>query len=367
MSTSTPPTRCSEALLAAAAAAVAVLALLPCSGARAADPATDGPVTGSPPAQRGVALGLYSEDPDWDYGGFLDEIVAAGATHVSIVVPWYIATIRDTEVFAHPRYTVPMPTVERCILGARARGLEVFLFPILRVDDSSDGGWRGALAPRDVDAFFASYSEFILRFATLAERLCVPLLSIGSELGSMEVHERYWRALISRVREVYAGALTYSSNWDRYEQVEFFDDLDYAGVTGYFELVDKNRNPPPEPDIEELVHGWREQHLLLLRWQRRVDRPLILTEVGYLSQRGAAARPWDEGADEPIDLELQRRCYEAVRRVWDGERRLAGLYFWNWFGWGGPDSKEYTPRGKPAAAEVAAWYRAGATGSAPSP
>jgi hypothetical protein len=343
-----------------------VLALLPGAGARAADPAPAAAVTGLPPAQRGVALGLYSEDPDWDYGEFLDEIAAAGATHVSIVVPWFVETIRDTEVFAHPRYTAPMSTVERCIRDARARGLEVFLFPILRVEDRSDGGWRGTLAPRDVDAFFASYTGFVLRFAALAERLCVPLLSIGSELASMEGHERSWRLLIGEVREAYGGALTYSSNWDHYEQVGFFDDLDYAGVTGYFELVDKNQTPPPEPETDELIHGWREQHLRLMRWQRRVGKPLLLTEVGYLSQRGAAARPWDEGADEPLDLELQRRCYEAVRRVWDGERRLAGLYFWNWFGWGGPDSNEYTPRDKPAAAELSAWYRAGAA-SAPAP
>jgi hypothetical protein len=350
-----------------ALAALAALALLPSSGARAGG-SERGPVTDDPPVQRGVALGLYSEDPDWDYGEFFDEIAAAGASHVSIVVPWYIATVSDTRVFDHPRLTVPMSTAERCIRDARARGLEVFLFPILRVEDHSEGGWRGVLAPRDLDAFFASYSEFILDFARLAERLAVPLLSIGSELSSMEVHEERWRRLVAEVRAVYRGRLTYSANWDHYEQVRFFDALDYAGVTGYFELVDKSLKPLPDPAIDDLVHGWREQHLRLVRWQRRVDRPLLLTEVGYLSQRGAAARPWDEGADEPVDLELQRRCYEAVRRVWDGERRLAGLYFWNWFGWGGPASKEYTPRGKPAAAEVAAWYRAGpAAGSAPFP
>ena len=52
-------------------------------------------------------------------------------------------------------------------------------------------------------------------------------------------------------------------------------------------------------------------------------------------------------------------CYEAFRRVWNGERRLAGVYFWNWFGWGGPTSKEYTPRNKPAEREVAKWYLGG--------
>ena len=353
MSTSTPPTRCCRRLPALLALVALALPSRPGDGAEV--PAA-GFVTDAPPAQRGIALGLFSEDPDWDYGEFFDEIAATGATHVAIVTHWFITSVTDSTVFPHPRYTVPMSTVERCIRDARKRGLDIFLFPILRVEERADGGWRGVLEPGDVDAFFTNYREFILGFARLAERLAVPLLCVGSELSSMERHERHWRELIAAVREVYRGRLTYSANWDHYENVGFFDALDYAGITGYFELIDPQTPPQRRPPVEELIHGWREHHARLVRWQRKVGRPLILTEVGYLSQRRAAARPWDEAADEPLDLELQRRCYEAVRRVWDGERRLAGLYFWNWFGWGGEDSKEYTPRGKPAADEVTAWY-----------
>jgi hypothetical protein len=316
----------------------------------------------SPPPQRGIALGLYSEDPDWSYGYFFDEMKAAGASHVAIVVPWYIKTVRDTRIFDHQRLTVPMRTVERAIADAAARDLTVFMFPILRVEDKSDGGWRGSLEPRDLDEFYRSYTDYILRFARLAEKHGVPLLSVGSELGSLDVQERRWRRVIARVREVYNGRLTYSANWDHYREVKFWDALDFAGVTGYFELSDKQKAPREDPDLAQLIHSWREHYMRLIRWQHRVGKPLILTEVGYLSQRGTAARPWNEGADEQLDLEIQRRCYEAFRRVWDDEPRLEGAYFWNWFGWGGPTSKEYTPRGKPAAREIAAWYLPAAKG-----
>lgn len=315
----------------------------------------------SPPTQRGIALGLYSEDPAWSYGYFMDEIKSAGASHVAIVVPWYMKTTRDCEIFDHPRFTVPMSTVERAIGDARSRGLEVFLFPILRVEDKSDGGWRGSLAPRDLDQFFANYTDYIVRFAQLAEKLKVPLLSVGSELSTMDVLEMRWRRVIAAVRQVYKGQLTYSANWDHYLKVRFWDALDHAGVTGYFELSDKGRTPQEDPPLERLIHAWREYYMRLIRWQRHHGKPLLLTEVGYLSQRGAAARPWNEGADEMLDLDIQRRCYEAFRRVWDDEPRLSGVYFWNWFGWGGPDSKEYTPRGKPAAREIAVWYLPAAT------
>ena len=33
---------------------------------------------------------------------------------------------------------------------------------------------------------------------------------------------------------------------------------------------------------------------------------------------------------------------------------LGGIYIWNWYGYGGPTSAGYTPRGKPAVEEVKA-------------
>lgn len=325
-------------------ALVAAVILAPSQGAAA-----------DPPRQRGAALGLYSEDPSWSYADMIDEMKAAGVSHVAVVVPYYMKNDTATAIYKHPRFSVPLGTVERTVGDIRQRGMKVMLFPILRVEDKSNGGWRGTLKPSDLDAFFESYTRYILEFARLASRLEIPLMSVGSELSTMDVHADRWRAVIAAVREVYAGKLTYSANWDHYEEVGFFDALDFAGVTGYFELADKESGGA-DPSTEQLVHSWREVYVRLMRWQHRIGKPLILTEVGYLSQKGAAARPWNEGADEPIDLELQRRCYEAVRRVWDGEERLAGLYFWNWFGWGGADSKEYTPRNKPAAGEVKKWY-----------
>ena len=90
---------------------------------------------------------------------------------------------------------------------------------------------------------------------------------------------------------------------------------------------------------------------------------MIFTELGYRSVRHAAARPWDEVTKGELDLEMQRRCYEAFARVWNGERALAGVVFWNWVdGLGGSTDRGYTPRGKPAASVMARWFGAEALG-----
>jgi hypothetical protein len=151
---------------------------------------------------------------------------------------------------------------------------------------------------------------------------------------------------------VYSGRLVYSANWDNYENTPFVDALDYAGVTGYFELAQEGT----EPTVADLVHTWRYVRMDLVRWSTRVERPLIITEIGYLSQENAAAWPWKEGARNKVDVELQRKCYEALRRAWDNEPLLEGVYMWQWFGEGGLTDYEYTPRNKPAAEEIEKWY-----------
>jgi hypothetical protein len=189
--------------------------------------------------------------------------------------------------------------------------------------------------------------------AELAREGGARTLVLGSELATMDVDPAPWRALSALVRHVFPGELVYSANWDHYEAIRFWDAVDRAGVTGYFELTPGER----DPSLERLVEGWRESWARLIRFSHRAKRPLVLTELGYLSQDGTNAWPWKEGADERLDLEEQRRCFEAFGRVWRGESRLSGAWIWNWFGWGGATSKEYTPRGKPAAAEVARVFR----------
>jgi hypothetical protein len=52
------------------------------------------------------------------------------------------------------------------------------------------------------------------------------------------------------------------------------------------------------------------------------------------------------------DVDEQTRGFQAFRQAWtahgQAHSRLAGLYVWNWYGYGGPATTSYTPRGKPA-------------------
>jgi hypothetical protein len=318
--------------------------------------AARGPLVPSDPDgfQRGVALGLFATDPEWDYGSMLREIRALGATDVEIGVPWSQAGLEVPTIARRDGLSPSNATIQRTLRQAHALGLRVLLFPIVRVEVREPSEWRGRIRFEDpalADAWWASYAAFIGDMARLAHDEGVERLSIGSELLALEQERPRWEALIGEVRRNYDGRLLYSANWDHFDGVAFWDLVDEAGVTGYFELTRKRA-----PSAEELNRGWRRAKDALRAFAHRAGKPLILTEVGYPSLDGANMRPWDETRKADVDVDEQRQCYEVFADATRGASFIRGVYFWNWFGIGGPNDTGYSPRGKPAAAVIERYF-----------
>ena len=295
---------------------------------------------------KGVALGLWGGDAD--YPALVDEIAALGADHVSLVVAWRQRDVRASELAPGP---LPDDALRVVIRAAHRARLRVLLFPIVDVEHRSDKEWRGTLAPVDIEAWWASYERFILHYAAIAADEHVELYSVGSELCSTEAWRDRWYHLIGRVERLYPGPLVYSANWDHFEPVSFWERVAYVGVTGYFELA--RAAGASEADM---TAAWRAARRRLAAFAAKARKPLLLTEVGYPSREGGAARPWDYTSRAAIDVEEQRRAYAAFVAAWRGEAALAGVVFWDWTRPGGPGDGSYTPRGKPAEKIVRAYF-----------
>jgi hypothetical protein len=304
------------------------------------------PATQQTPFLRGVGLGLFASDPTYDYAALLDEIVDHHATDVLIVVPWYQQRVDSHHIAPRPGYSPTDATVLRTLQQAKARKLRVSLLPIVRLTERSREEWRGRIRPAaGVGAWFAEYGAFLRKMARLAAAAHVERFGVGSELLSLEREEAEWRSLIASVRDIYDGRLYYSANWDHFDPIRFWDALDEVGVTAYFELT-RSEEPPRRA---QLLTAWQRPQHDLMRLRARIGKPLIITELGYPSKTTAARYPWDETRAAPIDLPLQALLYEVFCDAFTDKRVLDGVYFWNWFGFGGADDGEYTPRRKPAA------------------
>jgi len=245
---------------------------------------------------------------------------------------------------------------------ARAHGMDILLKPHLWVRGQ---GWPGEFRPDDEagwETFLATYRDYILSFARLADSLDVPMFSVGTEVDVVAVERpEYWRELIAEIREFYDGTLTYAANWDEYQNIEFWDALDLVGVDAYFPLIDH-----VTPTVENLVAAWKPWEEELAAVARRVNRPILFAEYGYRSIDGAAGEHWKlpENRDAhgiPPNFEAQAAAYEALFRVWWDRPWFAGGFLWKWHPGSpeeAPQTTDYSPQGKPAQAVISQWYRA---------
>jgi hypothetical protein len=194
----------------------------------------------------------------------------------------------------------------------------------------------------------------LYHFSWIAEANGVDLFVVGSEFVSAEKHTDEWIKTIQKVREVYHGRLTYSSNWDHYTQVKFWDHLDMIGMNSYWKFGDKGTNE--DPTVEQIKTRWSEIQKDLLPWVQRQGKPLMFLEIGWFSQKNVAYEPWDYTKDEPVDVELQRKLYEGFFESWWGNPDLGGFSVWEWTpGDGGPKDTGYTPENKPAERVLRDW------------
>ncbi len=291
---------------------------------------------------RGVALGLFASDPSYDYGMLVDEIRGRGSTDVLVVVQWTQPNVWSSDIDASGPATAKNETVLRTIQQVNAAGMRATVMPIVRLQERTPTQWRGTIAA-DPDAWFDAYGTHLETLARTAETAGANRLLIGSELASLQKHDDHWRALIKRTRGVYSGTLSYSANWDAFEDVPFWDALDEVGVTGYFPVTHDDAWRAPKAKFEAL--------------RKRTKKPVIITEIGYPSHELAAQRPWDQFANSKPAPALQAKLYKRFCAEVEFPRDVDGAFFWNWFGFGGPGEVSFTPRGKPAAAVMESCLR----------
>jgi hypothetical protein len=248
--------------------------------------------------------------------------------------------------------------VKETIRLAHARKVQVMLKPQVYIPE----GWTGMLdfeSDADWAAWEADYSNYILLMAQIGQETQVDLFCIGTEFrNSIAKRPQFWTKLIADVRSVYTGKLTYSANWDDWDQVPFYDQLDYIGMSAYYPLVEAQT-----PAIDSLRAAWVPIAQKMEAFQKRIGKPVLFTEFGYLSVDGCGWRNWELEQrinSIPINEEAQGRCYAALFATFHQYDWWQGCFLWKWFpnmrGHEGYPERDYTPQGKASEAVLKRWY-----------
>ena len=312
---------------------------------------TGAPLTGLP--YRGIAMLLERTDWTEEYKKSIDEIAGTGADTVMFVIDARQENGTSNRIYLDMRMTPTPEKLADLIKHAKDRKLRVILMPIVLLDSPIGNEWRGTIKPLDWEDWFNSYRDMITHFAYIAEDNHADVLVVGSELVSTQDKLTQWTRTIGAVRKAFKGQLTYSSNWDNYTQVPFWNQLDLISMNSYWKLGrDKNAS------VGEIMDNWRQIQRDVLAFTQKQGKPLLFSEVGWCSLENAASEPWDYTRTElGVDLDLQKRLYEGFFKVWYGNPGLGGFMVWNWEpGDGGSADKGYTPENKPAEKVLREWF-----------
>ncbi len=293
------------------------------------------------------------------YVPLLREVAQLGANTVLLSVAGEMEHAKAQRIYIDARKSPGPRELESILQEARRLGLDAYLMPIVLLSHPRGTEWRGQIDPPDWDTWWRDYREFLLHFADIAHRGQAAGMLVGSELVSTERYTDEWVRCIAAVRERYGGSLGYSANWDHYKPIKFWDKLDFVGMTSYYTLADR-----ANPTVEEIVQRWRPIRDGVLAWADSIGKPILMTEVGWCSQEGAAKAPWNYYQNQkatPAGHEEQRRLYEAFIQVWGAAPELTGVIWWEWTAApGGENDFGYSPKNKPAERLLRDWFAAAA-------
>lgn len=290
----------------------------------------------------------------------LEPIVKLNANSIALM-PY--AFIRDNE---NPELIY---NIERQWFGERVEGIEHSI-QLLKKKDLQimmkphiwlrNGDFTGDLEfKREADwkKFEDSYREYILLYVKIAEKYNLDLFCIGTELYNfVKLRPEFWNDLIAEIRKEYNGKLVYAENWDKVDQTEIWQKLDYIGADAYFPLHDS-----ASPTKEEINEGWIEHKAMLKELSHKYKKPVLFTEYGYRSKDQALKEPWNSGREiSNINHNLQAKALESIYEEFWTENWFGGGFLWKWhqpIDSGGLKNDRFTPQNKPAENTVREYYR----------
>ncbi|MBT8221348.1 MAG: hypothetical protein KJP00_16090, partial [Bacteroidia bacterium] len=241
---------------------------------------------------------------------------------------------------------------------AQNRGIKVLLKPQVYIP----GSWTGELNFDDDQwvRWETSYRDYILTFAKMAQEMNVEMFCVGTEFKiSTRDRPKFWFELIADIKNHYNGKLTYASNWDEYQHISFWKELDYIGIDAYYPLVDVST-----PSVSEVEKAWIPVIDDLRAVYKKWDRKILFTEFGYLSVDRCAYKNWDlekNIKDHDVNEIAQSNALDGLFSALWKEEFWVGGFLWKWYpnmqGRVSYHDRDYTPQGKLAEQTLSEWYK----------
>ncbi|TDD95530.1 glycoside hydrolase family 113 [Flavobacterium cellulosilyticum] len=245
--------------------------------------------------------------------------------------------------------------IKECIQQAHANNFKLMLKPHLWINHNTFTGHLDFKTESDWQKWETAYEKYILNFAQIAESQKIAIFCFGTELENPILKRpQYWLQLIQKIRKVYSGKLTYAANWDEFDKIPFWNELDFIGIDAYFPL-----SKSETPSVEELNLSWKKHILKIELIQKKYKKNVVFTEFGYRNSNNCADEPWTE-TNAIENNQAQANSYESLFQSFENKPWYKGGFAWKWFADDYYKERRYidfTPQGKPALTIIKKYYK----------
>ena len=229
---------------------------------------------------------------------------------------------------------------------------------VLKPQIFAGNSWPGDVEmqnKKDWESFFKYYHKWIRHYALLAEIHQMDVLCVGVEFAKATLgHEEEWREIISSLRGMYQGKMTYAANWgEEFEKVGFWDELDFIGLDCYYPLSKNDK-----ADKAELKSNFENVKKRIEKVYTKFKKPIVFTEIGFRSIDVPWKNPHADG-DDSFNAVSQQLCYEVVFEGIENEPWCGGILWWkfpSYLEYRSIENSAFTPNNKKAEETVKKWF-----------
>ena len=198
------------------------------------------------------------------------------------------------------------------------QGVRVALKPTVNCED---GTWRAHIAFFDIDVicepkwsnWFDSYSKFQCYYAEIAQKTGCEMFVAGCEMVMSEHREEQWRKVISDIRNVYSGPVSYNTDKYQEDHVTWWDAVDVISSSGYYPIDD-----------------WEHQLDRIEAVVKRFDKPFFFAECGCMASEGSSHIPNNWELRGKVADKEQADWYEAMYEAISKRDWVEGTCLWSW-------------------------------------
>lgn len=249
----------------------------------------------------------------------LDRLIERTGADFIMLVPNGIQETPQSETIDYrTQATMSDEELTKMVDYIHEKGLRAAIKPTA---NCKNGTWRAHISFFDVDVpcepkwgnWFASYTDFQLHYAKIAQQTGCEMFLAGCEMVMAEHREAEWRQLIADIRGEYKGCVSYNTDKYQEDRVNWWDCVDVISSSGYYPIDD-----------------WNSQLDRIEKVTQKFKKPFFFAEAGCMSTTGSSKTPNDWRVRGELNLQEQADWYRTMFAAAGKRDFVQGFCLWDW-------------------------------------